>query len=54
MLSWAELYSGADNETKKMIISCLIKRIEVCRDYQLNVEFNFDMNQFLNGLDCSA
>lgn len=54
MLSWAELYSGADIETKKMILGCLIKRIEVFRDYRINVEFNIDLDQFLHGLDCSA
>lgn len=54
MLSWAELYSGADIETKKMILGCLIKRIEVFRDYRINVEFNIDLDQFLHGLDYSA
>ena len=41
-------------EAKKMIVNCLIKRMEVGRDYKLNVEFNFDLSQFFYGLDFSA
>lgn len=37
-----------------MIVNCMIRRVEVFRDYKLNVEFNFDLNQFLHGLDISA
>lgn len=54
LISWAELYDEASFEKKKMIINCLIKRVEVFRDYRLNVEFNFDIGQFFCGLDCVA
>ena len=30
----------------------MIKRIEVFRDYKLNIEFSFDLQQFMNGIDC--
>ena len=54
LISWADLYDHATFEAKKMIVNCMIKRVEVFRDYKLNVEFNFDLNQFLHGLDISA
>jgi len=47
------LYRNASIETKKMIVSCLIKRVEVGRDYKLNIDFNFDLRQFFYGLDFS-
>ena len=54
LISWADLYDHATFEAKKLIVNCMIRRVEVFRDYKLNVEFNFDLNQFLNGLDISA
>ena len=54
LITWAELYDSASFESKKMIVNCLIKRVEVFRDYKLNVEFNFDLSQFVCGLDCVA
>ena len=38
-------------EAKKMIVSCLIKRVEVYRDYKLHIDFNIDFAQFCEGLD---
>ena len=38
-------------EAKKMIVSCLIKRVEVYRDYKLHIDFNIDFTQFCEGLD---
>lgn len=54
LISWADLYDHATFEAKKMIANCMIRRVEVFRGYKLNVEFNFDLNQFLRGLDISA
>lgn len=51
VISWAELYSTADLETKKMIVNCLIRRIEVDRGYKLHVDFNIDFTQFDLGLE---
>ena len=34
-----------------MIVSCLIKRIGVYRDYKLHLDFNIDFEQFSAGLD---
>lgn len=33
LISWAKLYDGATLEKKKMVVHCLINRIEVFRDY---------------------
>ncbi len=52
LISWADLYDSTTHEAKKMIVNKMIKRIEVCRDYKLRVEFNFDIQQFMHGLDC--
>ena len=51
IISWAEMYDTASIEAKKMIVSCLIKRVEVYRDYKLHIDFNIDFTQFCEGLD---
>ena len=52
LISWAELYDTASFEKKKMIVNCLINRVDVYRGYKLKIDFNFDYQQFLGGLDC--
>ena len=54
LISWAELYDEASFEKKKMIVNCLIKRIEVSRGYKLKVEFYIDFQQFMVGIDKAA
>ncbi|MBQ8503892.1 MAG: recombinase family protein, partial [Clostridia bacterium] len=54
LITWAELYDDASFEKKKMIVNCLINRVEVCRGYKLKIDFNFDFAQFLNGIDKAA
>lgn len=51
LVSWAELYDDAEFAQKKMIVNCLIRRVDVCRDYKLKIDFNFDFQQFINGID---
>ncbi len=51
MISWAEMYDSASMESKKMIVSCLIRRVEVYRDYRLHIDFNIDFEQFSMGMD---
>ncbi len=41
----------ASFEKKKMIVNCLIKRVEISRGYKLKVEFNIDFEQFMVGID---
>ena len=51
IISWSELYDTASMEAKKMVVNCLIKRIDVYRNYQLHIEFNIDFEQFCGGLN---
>ena len=37
-----------------MVVSAMIRRVEVSRDYKLTVYFNFNLDQFLHGLDCGG
>lgn len=54
IISWADMYDTASLEAKKMIVNCLIKRIEVYRGYKLHIDFNIDFEQFSLGLDMEA
>ena len=54
LISYADLYDSASIETKKMIVNCLINRVEVGRGYKLNIAFNFHLSQFFCGLDLDA
>lgn len=47
IISWADMYDTASFEAKKMIVNCLIKRVEVHRDYKLHI----DLEQFSLGMD---
>ena len=49
-----DYYDNADFEKKKMIVNCLIRRVDVFSDYKLKIDFNFDFQQFINGIDCIA
>ena len=51
MISWAEMYDSASVESKKMIVGCLIRRVEVYRGYRVHIDFNIDFKQFSLGLD---
>ena len=51
IISWADMYDNASMEAKKMIVNCLIKRVEVRRDYKLHIDFNIDLEQFSLGMD---
>ena len=50
-LNNADLYDSASFESKKMIVSQLIRRVEVYRGYQIHVDFNFDLAQYLENSD---
>ncbi len=40
--------------SKSEAVDALINRIEVFRDYKVKIDFNFDFEQFTNGLDHAA
>ena len=54
IISWADMYDTASMEAKKMIVNCLIKRVEVYRDYKLHIDFNIDFEQFSMGMGIVA
>ena len=37
-----------------MIVNCLIRRVEVYRDYKLHIDFNISFEQFSLGLDMTT
>lgn len=37
-----------------MIVNCLIRRIDIYRDYRLHIDFNIDLEQFGLELDIIA
>ena len=51
IISWSSLYDSASIEAKKMIVNAMIKRIDVYRDYDIHIELNMSIRQFLIGLD---
>ena len=50
MLEWAFAYDKASMSAKKMIVSHLIDRVYVFRDYRLQIKFNISIEQFLVSL----
>ena len=50
----ADLYDSAGIEAKKMVVSAMIRRVEVSQGYKLTIFFNFNLDQFLHGLDCGG
>lgn len=51
LLSWSEVYDGAEIDEKKVIASYLIKAVTLTRDYGINVEFNISEAQYLSGME---
>ena len=51
IISWSSLYDSASIEAKKMIVNSMIKRIDVYRNYDLNIELNMNIRQFFLGMD---
>ena len=45
-VGWAKEFDNCTLEQKKMIISMLVRRIELCKDYEVNIELNMDYKQF--------
>lgn len=51
LLTWSEIFDQSDMEVKKMIAGYIIKRITILSNYQLDIELNFNVEQFLKGID---
>lgn len=48
-ISWADEFKRTPLEVKKMIISQLVKRIEISKGYKINIELNMDYLRFCDG-----
>ena len=51
IISWGNMYDTASMEAKKMIVNCLINRIDVYTDYKLHIDFKIDFDQFSFGMN---
>lgn len=51
LLSWAELFSDATTDEKKMVAANLIRAVRLTRDYGIEIEFGITEAQYLNGLE---
>lgn len=49
ILSWADAFDHANNDTKRSIIAALIDRITVYNDYSLDIHFRISASQYLGG-----
>ena len=45
IITWADVYGGANLERKKMIVSQLIKKVSIGRGYQVSVDFNITFDE---------
>ena len=50
IMSWADLYAGSSIEGKKMILRQLIDRVNIGRDFEIEVEFKISVAQFFDFL----
>ncbi len=46
LISWADAFDEANIETKHMIIARLIERIDVGRDYDIQIKFRISVEQY--------
>ncbi len=51
LVAWAQVFHESAIDVKKMIASCMIGRVTVSRDYNINVELNVTKSQFFNGME---
>ena len=54
VLEWAAVYDDADMPTKKMIVSHLVDRVDVSRDYDIRITLNISIEQFLETIELCA
>lgn len=54
--SWSDMYDGCSVETKKMILSQIMKSVRVSRDYEIEIDLTLDVQQlgFLNEKSVTA
>ena len=47
MLSWVDCYAKANVETKHMIISRIIERVEIKARNKIHIKFKISLDQFM-------
>ena len=48
------MYNNADMAAKKMIVSRIIERVDMFRDYEIRITLNISIEQFLNTIEIVA
>lgn len=51
LLEWANAFDHASPSAKKVIVSRIIERVDVHRNYQLKIKFRLSIDQFLTSID---
>ena len=51
LLAWSAAYENASMSAKKIIVSQMIERVDVYRDYHLKLKLNISVEQFLVSLE---
>lgn len=51
LLEWASAYDNASMSAKKMIVSQMIERVDVQRDYHLQIKFRISVEQLIYSMD---
>lgn len=46
VLSWAQCFAKADIDTKHLIVSRLIERVDARTGYKIHIKFKISMKQF--------
>ena len=49
-MTWADLYAGSSIEGKKMILRQLIDRVNIGKNFEIEVELNISVIQFFDFL----
>ena len=51
LLDWANAFDSASPSARKMIVSRMIERVDVFRNYRINIKFHADISQLLDSID---
>lgn len=54
LLEWANAFDLASPSAKKVIVSRIIERVDVYRDYRLVIKFRLGIDQFLTSIDSTT
>ena len=54
LLEWADMYDNADIAAKKMIVSRIVDRVDVHRDYEIEITLKISIEQFINTIEMVA